>query len=115
MLRETQHPVFGDEASLADTRVSERIRYRLDSAKARYHANDNISAFIEEGELQELMAEVQDRMQEVLHALVIDTDNDHNSRATARRVAKMLVSEVFRGRYVPPPALTEFATMKRRW
>ena len=108
MLRETQHPIFGDNAALAQTRASDRIRGRLDSANARYHANDNISAFIEEGELQELMAEVQDRMQEVLHALVIDTDNDHNSRATARRFAKMAVREVFRGRYVPPPVLTEF-------
>ena len=115
MLRETQHPIFGDDAALAQTRASDRIRGRLDSANARFHANDNISAFIDEGELQEVMAEVQARMHEVLQALVIDTDNDHNSRATARRVAKMLVSEVFRGRYVPPPALTEFATMKRRW
>ncbi len=108
MLRETKHPVFGDDAALAPARASDRIRGRLHSANARYHANDNISAFIEDGELQELMAEVQDRMQEVLRALVIDTAGDHNSRATAQRFAKMAVSEVFRGRYVPPPALTEF-------
>ena len=54
------------------------------------------------------MAEVQDKMQDVLHALVIDTASDHNTHATAQRVAKMYVTEVFRGRYVPLPAVTEF-------
>ena len=58
--------------------ASDRIRYRLVGAGRRYHANDNIAAFIEEGELQELMTEVQGKMQEVLHALVIDTARDHN-------------------------------------
>ena len=113
MLRETNHPVFGDVDPLTRGRVSDRIRDRLAGANARYHANDNISAFIEEGELQELMAEVQDKMQEVLHALVIDTASDHNTHATAQRVAKMYVTEVFRGRYVPLPAVTEFPNVSR--
>jgi len=108
MLKETKHPVFGDDGPLARTSVSDRIRGRLVSANVRYHSNDNISAFIEEGELQALMAEVQDKMQEVLRALVIDTASDHNTHATAQRVAKMYVTEVFRGRYVPLPAVTEF-------
>jgi GTP cyclohydrolase I len=108
MLRETNHPVFGDVDPLARGHVSDRIRDRLVGANARYHANDNISDFIEEGELQELVAEVQDKMQEVLRALVIDTASDHNTHATAQRVAKMYVTEVFRGRYVPAPAVTKF-------
>jgi GTP cyclohydrolase I len=113
MLRETNHPVFGDDLLLKRERTSDRIRGRLAGAGARHHANDNISAFIEEGELQELTAEVQDRMQEVLRALVIDTANDHNSRATAQRVARMFVTEVFRGRYAPPPSVTEFPNASR--
>ena len=40
--------------------------------------------------------------------LVIDVAQDHNTRETARRVAKMYVNEVFRGRYIPPPKVTEF-------
>ncbi len=44
---------------LARLPASERIRYRLVQAKRRYHANDNISAFVEDGELMELRAEVQ--------------------------------------------------------
>ena len=47
-------------------------------------------------------------MQGVLDSMVIDTVHDHNTRATARRVAKMYVNEVFRGRYVHQPAITEF-------
>ncbi len=88
--------------------ASQRIRYRLLGADCRYHANDNIAAFIEDGELDELKAEVQRHMQAVLQALVIDTESDHNTGDTAKRVARMFVDEVFRGRYVKPPMVTEF-------
>ncbi|PJO35826.1 GTP cyclohydrolase [Delftia acidovorans] len=84
------------------------MRERLKQAQKRFHANDNISEFIEPGELELLLDEVQDKMQGVLDSMVIDTTHDHNTRATARRVAKMYVNEVFRGRYVAQPAITEF-------
>ncbi len=93
--------------------ASERIRARLVGAKARYHANDNIAAHLRPGELDELKAEVQASMQAVLRALVIDTDSDHNTQDTAARVAKMFVDEVFRGRYQPMPAVTEFPNVSR--
>ncbi|ERE14072.1 GTP cyclohydrolase I [Pseudogulbenkiania ferrooxidans] len=92
--------------------VSQRIRYRLQKAGARFHANDNISAFIEEGELDELQEEVQAKLRGVLESLVIDTANDHNTQDTAKRVAKMFVREVFRGRYVSMPASTEFPNVE---
>jgi GTP cyclohydrolase I len=88
--------------------VSDRIRARLQSKQQRFHANDNISAFIEPGELDELVKEVEGRMRGVLDSLVIDVEHDHNTQDTARRVAKMYVNEVFRGRYVPLPKVTEF-------
>jgi len=88
--------------------VSVRIRSRLLKAKKRFHANDNIAAFLEPGELDELLAEVEGKFKSVLESLVIDTDSDHNTEGTARRVAKMYLTEVFRGRYVAPPAVTEF-------
>ena len=94
--------------SAEGTPVSVKIRERLQAAQKRFHANDNISEFIEPGELERLLDEVQDKMQHVLDAMVIDTTHDHNTRATARRVAKMYLGEVFRGRYVPQPAITEF-------
>ena len=55
-----------------------------------------------------LLAEVADKFKGVLESLVIDTETDHNTHDTARRVAKMYVTEVFRGRYMEPPTVTEF-------
>ena len=49
----------------------------------------------------------------MLRALVIDTESDHNTNDTAKRVAKMFLTEVFRGRYVPMPAVTEFPNVSR--
>jgi GTP cyclohydrolase I len=83
------------------------------SAGCRHHANDNIAAYVEPGELDALQAEVQAKMQEVLKALVIDTDSDHNTQDTAKRVAKMFLREVFAGRYAKPPAVTEFPNVTR--
>ena len=93
-------PIFRSEEELAKLSASDRIRYRLVGAERRYHANDNIAAFIREGEIDELRGEVESKMQEVLKALVIDTDSDHNTNETAKRVAKMFLTEVFRGRYL---------------
>jgi GTP cyclohydrolase I len=112
-LSDSPSRLFRSEEELAALPVSERIRYRLVKAGKRHHANDNIAAFVNEGELTELKAEVQARMQEVLRALVIDTESDHNTNETAKRVAKMYVEEVFRGRYVPIPAVTEFPNIER--
>ncbi|MDO6385660.1 GTP cyclohydrolase I [Uliginosibacterium sp. 31-12] len=88
--------------------VSEKIRSRIQQAQQRFHANDNISAFIEPGELDALLDEVEEKMKAVLESLVIDTRSDHNTQDTARRVAKMYLTEVFRGRYLPAPPVTEF-------
>ena len=88
--------------------VSARIRARLKARQHRFHANDNIAEFIEPGELETLTREVCQKMEQVLESLVIDVEHDHNTRETARRVAKMYVTEVFRGRYVPLPKVTEF-------
>ena len=88
--------------------VSVKIRERLLAARKRFHANDNIAEFVTPDEMAALLDEVEAKMQGVLDSLVIDTTNDHNTESTARRVAKMYLNEVFRGRYVPAPPLTEF-------
>ncbi|MEM7219394.1 MAG: GTP cyclohydrolase I [Pseudomonadota bacterium] len=93
--------------------VSQRIRQRIQDAGARYFANDNISEFIGEGELDALQDEVAEKLEEVLSSLVIDTVNDHNTQDTARRVAKMYLREVFNGRYVEAPKVTEFPNVSR--
>lgn len=101
------------QQSSGESFVSERIRDRIKQSGQRFHANDNISAFIEAGELEKLQAEVEDKFKAVLESLVIDIDSDHNTQETARRIAKMYVTEVFRGRYHPAPAVTEFPNAER--
>jgi len=98
------NPVDTDEG----TPVSVKIRERIKAARKRFHANDNIADFIQPGELELLLDEVEEKMKGVLGSLVIDTEHDHNTDKTARRVAKMYLKEVFQGRYVPQPAITEF-------
>ena len=88
--------------------ISVKIRQRLKAQGQRFHSNDNIAQFIEPGELDLLLDEVSEKMQAVLDSMVIDTENDHNTQSTARRVAKMYLKEVFNGRYVSPPEITEF-------
>jgi GTP cyclohydrolase IA len=95
-------------APAPDEPVSARVRRRLVEAKKRFNANDNISAFLEPGELEELLDEVEGKIKGVLESLVIDTETDHNTHETARRVAKMYLTEVFRGRYMKAPPVTEF-------
>ena len=90
------------------TPVSVKIRERIAESRKRFHANDNIAEFIQPGELEKLLDEVESKMQGVLDSLVIDTKHDHNTQNTARRVAKMYLNEVFKGRYLHAPAITEF-------
>ena len=93
--------------------VSQRIRERIQAKQARFHANDNISAFIEAGELDELQAEVEEKLRAVLESLVIDTESDHNTQDTGRRVAKMYIQEIFKGRFQAAPDVTEFPNVER--
>lgn len=92
----------------SDKSPSHIIRERIAVSGKRFFANDNISEFILEGELDSLVEEVAHKMKEVLRSLVIDIDNDHNTANTAERVARMYVREVFRGRYSPRPTVTDF-------
>lgn len=96
---------------MQDKKISELIRARIESAGARYYANDNISEYVQANEIDLLIDEVADQMQAVLSSLVIDTVNDHNTQETAKRVAKMFVQETFSGRYRPVPRVTAFPNM----
>ncbi len=100
----TMNPAEQDEG----IPVSVKIRERVKAARKRFHANDNIADFIQPGELELLLDEVEEKMKGVLGSLVIDFEHDHNTDETARRVAKMYLKEVFQGRYVKAPPITEF-------
>jgi GTP cyclohydrolase IA len=107
MLMKTPNPMNSTDEDIG-TPVSVKIRQRLVASRKRFNANDNIAEFIEPGELEKLLDEVEEKMKGVLSSLVIDTERDHNTDNTARRVAKMYVNEVFKGRYVQAPVITEF-------
>lgn len=91
---------------------SERIVQKLKEANLPFHANDNISEVLNDSDIADLKKEVEQRVLELLKSLVIDTDNDHNTHDTARRVAKMYVDEVFSGRYYKRPDITVFPNIK---
>ena len=48
------------------------------------------------------------KVEELLQCLIIDTENDHNTKETAKRMAKMFIHEIFRGRYREQPKITTF-------
>lgn len=88
--------------------ISDKIRQRLIDNGVRFFSNDNISQYVDEREIDKLVEEVTKKMEGVLQSLVIDTENDHNTQDTARRVAKMMVKETFAGRFIPAPKVTAF-------
>ena len=73
--------------------ISQVIRNRLEQAHTRYWAGDNIADYINPGEHEQLVDELEDKFEQVLQSLVIDTATDPNSQGTARRLAKMYVYE----------------------
>ena len=88
--------------------TSKKIKERLVAAGKRHWAGDNISDFIQEGEKEQLIDELAVKFEDVLHGLVIDTDNDPNSNDTGRRLAKMYINELMAGRYESMPKATAF-------
>ena len=88
--------------------ISEQIKTRLQRAGKRFHAADNISEFLHEGDREALIEELTEKFEDVLSSLIIDTKNDPNSMDTGRRLAKMYVNEIMSGRYDPAPKVTSF-------
>ncbi|WP_310619542.1 GTP cyclohydrolase I [Flexibacterium corallicola] len=93
--------------------ISQIIRERLKKSHASFLANDNISDFITKEELGELQKEVAQKVSSLMDSLIIDVENDHNTMDTANRVAKFYITELFSGRYTPPPSTTVFPNVKK--
>ena len=88
--------------------ISQVIVDRIKKAGARFHANDNISDYIEEGEKELLIEELTEKFEDVLKSLVIDIDTDPNSHNTGHRLAKMYIKEIMSGRYEKAPKVASF-------
>ena len=93
-------------------KFSDELRKRMTTIRHKHYANDTIFAYLDPGDVDKIEFEVADAFEDVLQALVINTADDHNTKATAQRVAKMFVHEIFRGRYYPPPEVTSFPNAK---
>ena len=88
--------------------LSQVLRDRMKSDNKRFWAGDNISDYVHETDKEHLINEATTAFESVLDTLLIDRENDPNSRGTARRMAKMYFNEVMAGRYSPAPNATAF-------
>ena len=88
--------------------LSTAIRDRMRTDGKRFWAGDNISDYLGEHDKEQLINEATLAFEQVLDTLLIDRENDPNSRGTARRLAKMYYNEIMEGRYEPAPDATAF-------
>jgi GTP cyclohydrolase IA len=70
--------------------------------------NETLDQPLMEGEREAMIAAAVHKLEELFDILRIDHRNDHNTRETPQRVAKMYVEEILAGRYTAPPKITEF-------
>jgi GTP cyclohydrolase I len=88
--------------------LSQVLRERMKTDGKRFWAGDNISEYITESDREHLINEATEAFEKVLDTLLIDRENDPNSKGTARRLAKMYYNEIMEGRYEPAPDATAF-------
>ena len=108
------HPGYEDavmhisDKGYEEKNLAESIRFNMKRDKKRFWAGDNISDYLHEGDREILINEATAAFEKVLDALLIDRENDPNSKGTARRLAKMYYNEIMAGRYEPAPDATAF-------
>lgn len=102
-----------DEGQTEDDSIVSTLTNRIKAAGGSYAANDNIAAFLQPGELDLLEEEVARRAENLLRGLVISVDTDHNTTGSAKRLARMYMREVFKGRYLHAPTVTDFPNVKK--
>jgi len=93
---------------MAEKNLAQVLRERMRREGKRFWAGDNISDYVEENFKEELINDATKAFENVLDALLIDRENDPNSKGTARRLAKMYFNEIMAGRYDPAPNATSF-------
>ena len=88
--------------------LAQALRQTMKSDNKRFWAGDNISEYIRDEYKEQLINEATEAFEHVLDTLLIDRENDPNSKGTARRLAKMYFNEIMAGRYETPPDATAF-------
>jgi GTP cyclohydrolase IA len=70
--------------------------------------NEALEQPLTEAERDAMVMAAARKIEELFDVLRIDHQNDHNTRETPQRVAKMYVEELLEGRFTAPPKITEF-------
>jgi GTP cyclohydrolase I len=91
---------------------TDEIRARLKREGVSFKCNDCLADHLDAADLSIVEDEVRHCVAATLRALLIDTESDHNTKDTARRVARMFM-ETFAGRFAQPPALTDFPNVRQ--
>jgi GTP cyclohydrolase I len=91
-----------------EAQLGDHLRFKMKREGKRFWAGDNISDYLHEGDVEKLIDEATPAFEQVLDSLLIDRENDPNSKGTARRLAKMYFNEIMAGRYEQAPDATAF-------
>jgi GTP cyclohydrolase I len=97
-----------DDGGYQEGNLGDAIRFKMKREGKRFWAGDNISEYLHESDKKFLIDEAAKAFEKVLDSLLIDRENDPNSKGTARRLAKMYFNEIMAGRYEPAPDCTAF-------
>ena len=106
--KETALDAMAGDGGYQEAYLSDVLRFKMKREGKRFWAGDNISEYIADSDKEHLINEATAAFEKVLDALLIDRENDPNSKGTARRLAKMYFNEVMAGRYEPAPDATAF-------
>jgi len=97
-----------DNKEYKEAYLGDHLRFKMKREGKRFWAGDNISEYITEEDKAKLIDEATEAFETVLDRLLIDRENDPNSKGTAKRLAKMYFNEIMAGRYDPAPDATSF-------
>jgi len=84
------------------------MNFHNEPPKPAHLCNEALDTPLTEVERNEMITAAAQKLEELFDILRIDHQNDHNTRETPQRVAKMFVEELLEGRYTAPPTITEF-------
>jgi GTP cyclohydrolase IA len=100
--------IMGGDGGYEEGTMHDYLGFVMKRNGKRFWAGDNISEYVDEKMKAQLIDEATEAFEKVLDALLIDRENDPNSKGTARRLAKMYFNEIMAGRYEPAPDATAF-------
>ena len=106
--KETALDAMAGDGGYQEAYLADVIRFKMKRDNKRFWAGDNISDYLHQGDKEKLIDEAAEAFETVLDRLLIDRENDPNSKGTARRLAKMYFNEIMAGRYEPRPDATAF-------